>query len=308
MPESNSHNSLVSVLIGTFNRADLLYRAVNSVLRQSYDNLEVIIVDDASIDNTDEIARSFNDSRVKYVKQTENKGIAVVSNIAFAHCGGEYIALLGDDDEWTNPDKLKKQVEIFKCDHNNRIGIVGTWWQDTHHDRIVKKHAIRPPKDWTEWILQGNNIICGSMVLLRRSAWEAAGGFDERMKRGTDSELFRSIIIKGYSVKILPEIMGNVYVSGPNRMTPSGSVEQIALCINAIEYLLEKYQDDFDRYPWSKAKRYYQLAHYSISMYNKSKSEDDFQNSSSYLKKAIQCKVLFKPIIRWYLNRVRKLM
>ena len=91
---------MVSVIIPTFNRAHLIGRAIKSVLNQTYQDFEIIVIDDGSTDNTGEIIRSFTDKRIKYIKKyKKNKGISVARNIGIKVARGKYIALLDSDDE-----------------------------------------------------------------------------------------------------------------------------------------------------------------------------------------------------------------
>jgi len=105
--------SLVSVIIPTFNRKDTIIRAVSSVLSQNYDELECIVVDDASTDETLEVLSRIQDSRLSIVSLKENKGVSAARNIGFDNSSGDFIALLDSDDEW-HKDKLSKQVPLLK--------------------------------------------------------------------------------------------------------------------------------------------------------------------------------------------------
>lgn len=99
----------VSVVIPTFNRAHLLLRAVQSVLNQTFTDFELIIVDDASTDNTQEVVESFGDLRIRYIKHEQNKGGGASRNTGIEAARGEFIAFLDSDDEWM-PTKLEIQV------------------------------------------------------------------------------------------------------------------------------------------------------------------------------------------------------
>jgi glycosyltransferase involved in cell wall biosynthesis len=294
-----SNPPLVSVLIGTYNRADLLRRAVKSVLRQHYDNFEIIVVDDASTDSTPEVVKEFGDDRVKYVRHKDNKGIAVVSNTAFMHCEGEFIALLGDDDEWTDENKLSKQVQVFTQAQNPKLAIVTTWWQDIKNGRVVRQHKPQMPADLTERMLTGN-IICGSVVMFSRKAWKAVGGFDENMKRGTDSELSRSIITQGYHAEIIPEVTANIDISGNDRMTHTNEPERIKTAMQMVEYLLNKYSALYDKYPKARAQRLYQIAEFSLKTYVLHGRKEDLVACGEYIKTAFRHQISWKPILKWF--------
>lgn len=103
---------IISVTIATYNRAHLLPRAVNSVLNQTYQNFELIIVDDCSTDNTKEVVRSFTDKRIIYHKNKKNKGILAVKNTGWDLTHGIYNCGLGDDDELL-PNALETVVTKF---------------------------------------------------------------------------------------------------------------------------------------------------------------------------------------------------
>ena len=98
---------LVSVIIPTFNRAEVVSRAVNSVLNQTFKDFECIVVDDGSTDETDSVLRGFAD-KIKVIK-TENRGVSAARNTGAKLAAGKYIAFLDSDDEW-KPKKLQKFI------------------------------------------------------------------------------------------------------------------------------------------------------------------------------------------------------
>ena len=100
---------LISVIIPTYNRADLISRAIASVTKQSYQHFEIIIVDDASEDNIASVVRSIKDSRIKYIRHQTNLGGSEARNTGIKNAQGKYIAFLDSDDVWL-PDKLKLQL------------------------------------------------------------------------------------------------------------------------------------------------------------------------------------------------------
>ena len=113
---------LVSVIIPTYNRVHTLPVSVESVLRQTYHNLEVIVVDDGSTDKTENYVRGLTDSRVRYVRNTGQHGPAAARNLGVRLARGEYVAFQDSDDEW-HPDKLEKQMPIL-LNPKERIDIV----------------------------------------------------------------------------------------------------------------------------------------------------------------------------------------
>lgn len=240
----------ISVLIGTYNRSQLLLRCVNSIFNQTYKDIEVIVINDASVDNTEEVLKELKNTyqdQFKYITNKENRGIAYNSNLAFKHSSGEYIALIGDDDYWIDKDKLKKQLKLFKGKQN--VGVVGTWWIEKSDEKEIKK-APQEPNNWKSKLLAGGGVICGSTPLISRKVWVDIGGFDEKMNRGTDSELFRRIILNEYKAKILPEFTTVVDIShNYNRMTPIQNIGAIKKSLDANVYLLKKFKYEYLNQP-----------------------------------------------------------
>lgn len=107
---------LVSIVMPSYNTAKYIEETLNSVLKQTYSNWELIIVDDCSSDNTDEIVAKFDDKRIIYLKNDKNFGAAMSRNRALKEANGKYIAFLDSDDLWM-PDKLEKQIQYMK-EHN----------------------------------------------------------------------------------------------------------------------------------------------------------------------------------------------
>lgn len=106
---------LVSVVIPTYNRINTLPTSINSVLNQTYDNLEIIVMDDGSEDGTEEYVKSIADKRVRYIKSSVNMGPSAARNKGAELAEGEYLAFQDSDDEWM-PDKLEKQMELMLND------------------------------------------------------------------------------------------------------------------------------------------------------------------------------------------------
>ena len=106
-------NELVSVIMPSYNTAQYIGESIRSVLEQTYTNLELIIVDDCSTDNTEEIVRGFDDPRIRFFKNEKNSGAAISRNYALSEAKGKWIAFLDSDDLWT-PDKLEKQIRFME--------------------------------------------------------------------------------------------------------------------------------------------------------------------------------------------------
>ena len=101
----------VSVIIPTYNRADILPRAVSSALSQTYDDCEIIIVDDCSTDHTRETVSAWSEERIRYIRHAENRRQSGALNTGIDNARGQYVAFLDDDDEWV-PTKLERQFAV----------------------------------------------------------------------------------------------------------------------------------------------------------------------------------------------------
>lgn len=236
-------NNLVSVNITTYNRSHLISRCIDSVLSQSYKNLEIVIVDDCSNDNTIEILQSYQekDARVNYLKHETNKGNAYSRNTALKNCTGYYVAFIDDDDEWIDKDKIKKQIYIFENSNDKRLAIVcsGILRYQENGDTIEEKAYY--PNNIKDVVLKGG-FIHNSTVIIRKSIMNEVGEFDINVKRGVDSEFFRRIIIMfNYDVYFMEDITSKYYEDSLNRMTLSKNCTDYLKHLNSQFVNIKKY-------------------------------------------------------------------
>src|SRR5438034_8399752 len=114
--------SRVSVIIPTYNRARYLSDAIRSVVNQTFQDFEIIVIDDCSQDQTRIATDSFKDQRIKYLTHDSNRGEAAARNTGIQKSTGSYIAFLDDDDQWA-PEKLQLQIQIFE-QSATKVGLV----------------------------------------------------------------------------------------------------------------------------------------------------------------------------------------
>jgi glycosyltransferase involved in cell wall biosynthesis len=182
----------ISVIIPTHNRAEFLRCAITSVLSQTLQDFEVIVVDDASVDNTQEVVRSFGDDRIRYLRHhvTTNKGAASARNTGVLHANGDYIAFLDDDDEWL-PDKLKMQLDRLELSPPTLGGVyTGSLEVERSNGKIVSR--IIPSKKgriFDEMIIQ-NWIGPTSTLILRKQCFEKVGLFDASLSYSEDYDMW----------------------------------------------------------------------------------------------------------------------
>jgi glycosyltransferase involved in cell wall biosynthesis len=177
----------VSVVIPAYNAMTYLPKAVESVLRQTFTNFEVLIIDDGSSDHIVPWASQVEDHRVRLISQ-ENQGLPGARNTGIAHAQGEYIAFLDADDLW-DPTKLEKQVRCLE--ENLAVGLVHTWMllvdeQDKSTGRVMKSNAQR---DAWKQLVEKNVIACPS-VIVRRCCFETVGVFDRNLRSIEDWDMW----------------------------------------------------------------------------------------------------------------------
>ncbi len=234
----NSEKPLVSVIIPTYNRADLLGRAIQSALDQTYQKIEIIIVDDASNDNTEEIVRKFHNKNVVYIRHNCNKGGGAARNAGIIASNGEYIAFLDDDDEWLN-DKLEKQIETIKTLSSEWGGIYCGFYRITGK----KSKAVEVFKNGnlkTEVLREKLDIGSSSTLLFIKKIILEIGLFDETFERNQDFELLIRFFRK-YKLFSLKEPLVKIYTRNYN--IPNGEM------MAKVKYkYLSKYNTDIYEY------------------------------------------------------------
>jgi glycosyltransferase involved in cell wall biosynthesis len=206
---------MVSVIIPTFNQAELLQKALQSVINQTFQDWEAIVIDNHSQDTTKEIVESMNDSRIRYVVFS-NQGIIAASrnqgiNIAY----GDYIAFLDSDDLWY---PLKLSTCLDYLNQGADAACHGTW---IRKDLVLGKKFIpaKPYHNLYETLLfKGNSIIVTSTVIVKKQCLKQFGVFSEHpaMVMAEDYDLWLRLAKNNVRWIIIPEILGEYTVHGKN--------------------------------------------------------------------------------------------
>ncbi len=193
-----------SIVIPTYNRVTLLKRAIDSVLDQTLNDFELIVVDDYSTDDTKSVVNRIDDSRVSYLVNERTKGSAGAKNTGVAKAKAEWIAFLDDDDYWL-PEKLEKQYRKIK-EANGELGLVYTLTSDLKDGVLIKRKG-KIVEGWIFWDLLLNDYIgTASCVAIRKAAIERIGGFDERFPSKVDLDLYIRIA-REYRIGIIREVL-----------------------------------------------------------------------------------------------------
>lgn len=236
----------VSVIIPTYNRADLLPRAIGSVLNQTFRDFELIVVDDGSTDNTKEVVKEFQkkDERVRYIWRENSSGAAKPKNEGIKNSKGDYIAILDSDDKWL-PGKLQKQLELFENSSNPRVGFVSC------HALVIdeksgKKLEYKIPryKNVLKNILTQDYMGSGSGMVYKKSVFDNAGLFDENLKTGQDWEI-RIRLAQKYDFDFVPRPLFKYYIHSEN----ISGLTNIKIKERDLEYIFNKYKKYYEKNP-----------------------------------------------------------
>ncbi|MBE0600307.1 MAG: glycosyltransferase, partial [Firmicutes bacterium] len=189
---------LVSVRIPAYNHEKYMKKCLQSILDQTYQNFEIVIVDDCSSDGTVDVIRQFSDPRIKLAVHARNEGMNVTVEHIMRLCSGKYVANISSDDFWA-PTKLEKQVEFLERnpfydavftrvqpvgENGKRVGPL--------YSRLFSVFgcANRPQHEWLHFFFFSGNCLCNPSVMIKKDVYEAFGYQDKRMFSSSDFDLW----------------------------------------------------------------------------------------------------------------------
>ncbi len=234
--------TLISVVLPTFNREKLIARSISSILNQTYKNFELIVVDDGSTDNTEQVVRAIHDPRIIYIKN-EHRGGAAARNTGIQAARGAYIAFQDSDDEWF-PSKLEKQLDVFMSAANT-IGVVYTGFWKLMKDG---KKVYFPPEnikqkegDLYAELLWGN-FITNQAAMVRKECFERVGGYDESLPGMHEWDLWLRMATR-YEFAYIAEPLVQTY------FTQDSITAHSEWRLQGREIIFGKHREEFKKYP-----------------------------------------------------------
>lgn len=281
---------LVSVITITRNRGNLIGRCITSVLTQTYSNLEYVIVDGASTDNTDTVIKEFGyDKRLKFIKLSSN--LSVIDSIAIAvdNSQGKYLTFLDSDDEYIST-KVEKQVTLFETLPSD-YGMVYCWMSyfENATGRILRVHKAELRGSVGDEVVEMPVISGTPTYMMRMVAYLQSGGWNKDIGIISDWE-FAARFCQSWKVDYVPESLVNVYINHGSVRQSDGNYYSDFLQKNIIfhNYFLVEFKRIFDKFPEKKHfhlrslaihhiklkeykqawKRYSELMQCSFSVYN----------------------------------------
>lgn len=233
----------ISIILPTYNRVHCIARAINSVLEQTWQDYEIIIVDDCSTDGTKEYVQSLQNQRIKYILLSQNVGVGAARNIGIKEAVGEYIAFQDSDTIWVS-DKLEKQV-MYLDSLDNSTAMVYSPYKRIYHDySIIYPGLDVPMEEKNGCILKHlleHPLVDAPTMLIRKCVLSELGGFDPCMKALEDYELSIRIAQK-YQICILDEVLLFSYNEEDSISNDSGRYIQNSF------YILKKHRKLFEQY------------------------------------------------------------
>jgi glycosyltransferase involved in cell wall biosynthesis len=226
---------LVSVIIPTYNRVATIIRAIESVLNQTYRNLELIVVDDNSTDGTKELVEErVSDKRLKYIKLSKNLGGGGARNRGINEAQGDYIAFQDSDDKWLT-NKLEKQMQVFQNKPN--IDVVFCQMKRILGDYSTvypKRNPTATTNLLTTFLIE--NYIGTPTAVVRKNKLVENKGFDESLPRLQDWDLFIRLA-KDSNFYMVNDALCHVY------MQENSITNKSEALVKALSIFTEKYKD-----------------------------------------------------------------
>lgn len=276
----------VSVIIPTYNRADVLPRAIDSVLDQTESDFEIIVIDDGSTDDTQELLNAYQDPRVRSVAHGTNHGANVARNTGIDEARGEYVAFLDSDDEWKE-DKLERQLErLDACSGEYTAAYCGfeirsggaTGRLEMVGASILSRGDSRPQKEGGEELIGeilADNVHpgAGSTLLVETVTAKEIGGFNETLDRFQDPEIVIRILEEG-KLACVDEPLVIRHDTG----SPSAKMVK-----SADKQYLQTYEEQVDRF---ETEGYDILGSHNLILAKLFFAEGEFMSGFSHLRDA----------------------
>lgn len=188
----------VSIVMATYNRAPLIVHAIQSVREQTFDDWELIVTDDGSTDETPRVVQEWiaKDGRIRYLRSEVNTGISKNYNRAFRQAQGVYIAMIDDDDQWSDAEKLEIQIK-FLDSHPDYVGCGGGVIVVDDRGRECYRYLKPETDEAIRARMLFSNPMANSTTLFRRALGEKVGWYDETIRYSGDRDFWLKIGLEG---------------------------------------------------------------------------------------------------------------
>ena len=231
-----------SVIVCTYNRPHLLPRAIASALDQTYHDFEVLVVDDHSEDELEPLLKRFADPRIRYLRQSQNRGVAAGTNAGLTAAQGRYVTILNDDD-CLHPDFLEKMSQHLR---NSRSVFAWCGIEDAVEERKEVFERVVKPTHWQDaWAVEEllTRVGLGYGFTIETDRLKELGGLDEQLRSSEDTELFLRLVQQPWNWQSLPQCLVKVFRQEIRLTQPSPRRAQ------DLRHVLRKHQDFLAKHP-----------------------------------------------------------
>jgi glycosyltransferase involved in cell wall biosynthesis len=268
----------ISVILPVFNRAATIRRCVDSVRAQTFSDWELVVVDDASSDDTAAIIAAYGDPRIRILRHERNRGAAAARNTAMRDACGEFVAWIDSDDEWL-PEKLARQMAMLDGGHADACAC------DYFMATAGREHAVRigTSDDWRRTLHTECRLAAGSTLLFRRACLEKVGLLDEALRSHEDWDWCLRLT-QDFRLTVAPEVLARIHYAGPR--DPRVAAE----CDRAF---FEKHAGEFAHYG-PEHLRHVEALHHARNVVA-AFSAGEFRLGAQALARTLQVKPLLPP-------------
>jgi len=252
----------VSVLLPTYNGSRFIARAIQSVLDQSYDDYEFLIINDGSLDHTGEIVPEFaaRDDRIRYFRRDTNQGLEATLNQGLSLATGKYLARIDDDDYWLDANKLKMQVEFLDAHPGHALVGTGCVIMDENGKELSRYFPPETDQQIREVILR-SNVFYHSTVMAPRDLVIRLGGYDTSYYAAGDYDLWLKLGTRGQLANL--PLLAAAYTMRPGNICSRRLFTQL----KDILVIINKYKGFYRHYYYSFFRRCLQYLLYATIGY-----------------------------------------
>lgn len=266
---------LISVIIPTYNRCDVVSRSIRSVLKQTYSDFELLVVDDGSTDETRNLIRSYDDDRLTYIEKRQNEGVSAARNVGIEHATGECFLFLDSDDELV-PSALETLLETLEegrhvCVTPSNTVIYGN---GTVEDRIYLEQTVT----LEDLVAASSRFRFGgtSGTIVDATAISEVGSFDENLHLLEDHDLFLRLA-KRYPIYSTSDVVLVVHKTDDDRLTTESNIHTHR---NSVTRFLRKHEETLSAA--FLATEYSRLAHFCARAGDRTEAQVNFRRALSH--------------------------
>jgi len=278
----------ISIITPTYDRREMIGRAIESVLAQTWSDWEMIIVDDCPERPAEEAVRRFTDPRITYIKHEKNSGGAAARNTAMARAKGEYFSFIDDDDEWY-PDALETLHNSLQGTPPD-VGFCYAAIENRYPDgRVEVTHVPQGVADYHERALTKFHGFIGQTLLVKRAVYEDVGGWDPAFPSHQEIEWVIRIT-KKYKALAIDRLVVRFFAGSDHPRIGNNLPKRIA----GRMMLLDRYQDEFAALPAVYAKHLLLVALWYRAL-------GDFTNARETMRRVLRVRPSLRHLVHYVL-------